>query len=280
MKMKLSNNLLKSHKNKIEKYYSDNERIKREKYFYLKFKNKNLNIPKLLAVYENRISLKKYKLKKLNSQKIFFNELLNFLIKTNKEKNYNLHSKEYLKNYSSLLKQVCKRFQKISKIKLEKKYLLKMKFIKSYIKKIIEQSPYSAKLSQCKKIISQSDIGFHNCGTYNHKVLFYDFEYAGLDHPIKLICDVYYQPEKKINKKYMLQFVNKLEKNFKFKIPKNFPVFEKLLKVKMMLIILNIFTVSNINIKSKMINKSKINKLKSERINKAYKYCKVPFLYE
>ena len=278
--MKLSNNLLKRHKSKIVKNYSDKERIKREKYFYLKFKNKGLNIPKLLTISENKISFKKYKLKKLNSQKIFFNELLNFLIISNKERNYNLHSKEYLKNYNSLLEQVQKRFKKISKIKIENKYSSKMKLIKSYVKKTLEESPSSAKLSQCRRIISQSDIGFHNCGKYNNKVLFYDFEYSGLDHPIKLICDVYYQPEKKINKKYMLKFVDKLKKNFKFKIPKNFLIFEKLLKVKMMLIILNIFIISNINIKSKKINKSKLNKLKLERINKAYKYIEIPFLYE
>ena len=57
--MKLSNNSLKRHKNIIEKYYSDNERIKREKYFYLKFKNKNLNIPKLLDISKYKISFKK-----------------------------------------------------------------------------------------------------------------------------------------------------------------------------------------------------------------------------
>ena len=78
----------------------------------------------------------------------------------------------------------------------------------------------------------------------------------------------------------MLQFVNKFEKKFKFKIPKNFSIFEKLLKVKMMLIILNIFIVSNINIKSKKIDKSKLNRLKSDRINKVYKYIKMPPLYE
>ena len=55
---------------------------------------------------------------------------------------------------------------------------------------------------------------------------------------------------------------------------------KKLLKVKMMLIILNIFIVSNINIKSKRIDKSKLNRLKSERINKVYKYIKMPLLYE
>lgn len=278
--MKLSNNSLKSHKNKIEKHYSDNERFKREKYFYSKFKNKNCNIPKLLSITNKKILFKKYKFKKLNSQKIFFNALLDFLIKTNKEKKYDLYSKEYLRSYNSLFNEVQKRFLKISKIKIEKKYSLKMKLIKSYIKKTLQESPSSAKLAKCKKIISQSDIGFHNCSMQNNKVFFYDFEYAGLDHPIKLICDVYYQPEKKINKKYMLKFIEKLEKNFKFKIPKNLSVFEKLLKIKMMLIILNIFTASNINIKSKIINKSKIKKLKLERINKAYKYIEIPFLYE
>lgn len=78
----------------------------------------------------------------------------------------------------------------------------------------------------------------------------------------------------------MLIFLNKLEKNLKFRIPKNFLIFEKLLKAKMMLIILNIFIISNINTKSKKINKSKLNKLKSERIDKVYKYIEIPFLYE
>ena len=78
----------------------------------------------------------------------------------------------------------------------------------------------------------------------------------------------------------MLKFIDNLEKKFKFKIPKNFLIFEKLLKVKMILIILNILIVSNINIKSKIFSKSKLNKIKSERINKAYKYIEIPFLYE
>ena len=47
--MKLSNNSLRSHKNKIEKYYSDNERIEREKYFYLKFKKKKIEYTKIIS---------------------------------------------------------------------------------------------------------------------------------------------------------------------------------------------------------------------------------------
>lgn len=278
--MKLSNNSLKINNNIIEKYFSDQNRIKREKYFYLTFKNKNLNIPKIIDISKNKIFLKKYKFKKIKSQKLFFNELLIFLIKSNQEKKYNLRAKENLFSYINLLNQIKKRFKKICKINVDRKFNTKMKIIKMYIKKTLDESPKSAKLSRCKKIISQSDIGFHNCGMVNGKVFFYDFEYAGYDHPIKLICDSYYQPEKRIDKIHILRFINKLEKNFNFKLPKNFYLFEKLLKVKMMLIILNILIGSNITKKSKLIDKVKLNKLKLERINKAYRYIKLPFIYE
>jgi len=278
--MKLSNNSVKSSKNILKKYFLDSERIKREKYFYLKFKNKNINIPKLLSTSKNNISFKKYRFKKIKSQKLFFDELLNFLIKTNREKKYSLYAKENLVSYELLLSQIKKRFKKISKINIEKKHIKKMKVIKSYVKKILKESPSTLKLYSCKNIISQSDIGFHNCGIFNNKVFFYDFEYSGLDHPIKLICDKYYQPEKRISKKYILNFKEKLEKSFKFKLPQNFFIFEKLLKVKMMLIILNILIPSNITNKSKLINKVKLKKIKLDRINKAYKYIKIPFIYE
>ena len=278
--MKLSNNLIKYNKNIIEKVYLERNRVKREKYFYLKYKNQNLNIPKLIKISKNKIFLKKYKFRKIKSQTLFLNEFLRFLVKINKKKKYNYYAKENLKNYSLLLNQVKKRFEKISYLKIDKKYSKKLLMIKLYIKNIIEESPNSARLNKIKRIISPSDIGFHNCSIYKDKVFFFDFEYAGLDHPIKLICDIYYQPEKKINKKYMLKFIDKLEKNFNFKLPKNFFIFEKLLKVKMMLIILNIFIISNINNKSKKINKSKLRHLKLERLNKVYKYISLPFLYE
>lgn len=278
--MKLSNNSLKVKEDIIEKHFLDSERIKREKYFYLTFKKKKMNIPRMINISKNKIIFKKYKFKTIKSQKLFFNELFIFLKKLNKQKTYNLPAKEHLYSYSNLLNQVKKRFNKILKISVDRKSVVKMKIIKMYIKKTLEDSPSSAKLSKCKKIISQSDIGFHNCGIVNGKVFFYDFEYAGYDHPIKLICDIYYQPEKRIHKIHILKFIKKLENNFKFKLPKNFFLFEKLLKVKMMLIILNILIVSNITRQSKLINKTKLNRLKLERINKAYRYIKYPFIYE
>jgi hypothetical protein len=279
-KMKLSNNSIKLKSQIIEKKFSDIERFKREKYFYYKFKKKNLAVPKLIKVSKNKIYFKRYNFKKIKSQKLFFSNLLNFLKKTNKIKNYNIYAKENLISYNSLYNQVKRRFNKIENLSFEKKYLKRINSVKTYIKEILDEKHKSIELSKVKLIISQSDIGFHNCGIINKKIFFYDFEYCGLDHPIKLICDVYYQPEKKINKKFMLKFIKDLEKNFKFKLPSNFILFEKLLKAKMMLIILNIFVFSNINNISKSLNKIKLEKIKLQRLKKALNYINIPFIYD
>jgi hypothetical protein len=278
--MKLSNNSIKQKNQIVEKKFSNIKRFNREKYFYYRFKEKNLEIPKLIKVSKNKIYLKKYNFKKIKSQKLFFSGLIIFLKKINKIKNYKIYAKENLISYSSLYNQVKKRFKKIEKLTFEKKYLKQINSVKTYIKKILDEKHKSVQLLKDKLIVSQSDIGFHNCGIINKKVFFYDFEYSGLDHPIKLICDVYYQPEKKINKKLMLKFINDLEKNFKFKLPSNFVLFEKLLKAKMMLIILNIFVFSNINNISKSLNKINLEKIKLKRLKKAYSYINIPFIYD
>ena len=278
--MKLSNNLIKLNKQTIEKNFSDKERFKREKYFYIKYINKNLDVPKVLRISKNKITFKKYEFKKIKSQRLFFNALFDFLIKINKEKKYSLNAKENLRSYKLLHTQVKQRFMRLSKIKIERKYSIKMKIIKLYIQKVLQEKHDNFTLRNSNKIISQSDIGFHNCALYKSKIYFYDFEYAGIDHPIKMICDVYYQPEKKIEKMYILKFISKLEKSFKFKLPNNFYIFEKLLKVKMMLIILNIFVPSNINSVSSSVNVNKITKLKTKRLSKALNYIKRPFIYE
>ena len=43
-------------------------------------------------------------------------------------------------------------------------------------------------------ILSQSDIGFHNMGKADERIIFYDFEYAGVDDPRKLYADIMLQP--------------------------------------------------------------------------------------
>ena len=43
--------------------------------------------------------------------------------------------------------------------------------------------------------MSPSDFGFHNVIKKDDFLYFIDFEYAGLDDPVKLICDFYCQPD-------------------------------------------------------------------------------------
>ena len=94
--MNLSNNFIHIRNNNIEKKFLDKKRFKRELYFYKKFKNHNINIPKILSYKKNAIVYKKYQFKKIKNQQLFFDELLKFLIKTNKIKNYKIYAKERL----------------------------------------------------------------------------------------------------------------------------------------------------------------------------------------
>ena len=49
--------------------------------------------------------------------------------------------------------------------------------------------------STVERIISPSDIGFHNIKARNDELFFFDFEYSGWDDPMKLTCDLLIQPE-------------------------------------------------------------------------------------
>lgn len=278
--MKISNNTIVKKKNVIEKKFLDKKRFKREIYFYKKFKDKHLNIPRIIDIKDNKIYFEEYKFRKINSQKKFFAELLKFLIHTNKNSDYKIYAKERLKSYKDLYDQVQLRFNNLNKINISQIHLKKFNKIKLFLKDIIDECPKNEKLKLSKKIVSQSDIGFHNCALHEKKVIFFDFEYAGLDNPIKLICDVYYQPEKKIEKKIMINFLKNFQKEFKFQLPDNFYIFEKLYKAKMMLIILNIFLKSAKKFRVKSSSKTNFKKLQLERLNKAYRYIKIPYLYE
>ena len=278
--MKISNNNLKIKDKSIEKIFLDKKRFEHEVYFYRKFKNNRIHIPKILKIKKNKIIFKKYRFKKVKSQQIFFNHLINFLKETNKKSKYRLNAKERLKSYNDLHKQVLLRYNKFLNIKINKKYLKKFNDIKCYLKKIIFEKHKDTKLYLKKDIISQSDVGFHNCGEYHGKIFFYDFEYAGIDNPIKLICDTYYQPEEQINIKNIRKFISNFKKEFNFILPSNFHVFEKLYKAKMILIILNIFIDINNKFSLKITSETKLKKLQLERLNKAYRYIKIPYIYE
>ncbi len=62
-------------------------------------------------------------------------------------------------------------------------------------------------LSERDFCISPSDFGFHNAiETDQGKLFFIDFEYAGRDDPVKMICDFFCQPEVPIPHSYLPMF--------------------------------------------------------------------------
>ena len=54
-----------------------------------------------------------------------------------------------------------------------------------------------------QRVLSQSDIGFHNVfEDKNNNLLFFDFEYAGWDDSFKMISDIVLQPDYKIKNEF------------------------------------------------------------------------------
>jgi len=66
-------------------------------------------------------------------------------------------------------------------------------------------------LSEKDICVSPSDFGFHNAIlTDAGTVFFIDFEYAGLDDPVKMICDFFCQPEVPIPHSYLPMFASRV----------------------------------------------------------------------
>lgn len=64
-----------------------------------------------------------------------------------------------------------------------------------------------------KVIVSPSDLGMHNMLQTNEGFAFIDFEYAGYDNVLKLVCDFFCQPRVPITEKQFLQFLDILNEN-------------------------------------------------------------------
>ena len=129
------------------------------------------------------------------------------------------------------LLQIFKNF--LSKVKSEINYLMRFQKENSLDIDYI--------LPEENRIISQSDVGFHNLLIGNDKVYFLDFEYAGWDDPGKLLSDLLLQPDNNIPIKYFKIFDTYLN-DYIFK--KNYNndrllFMLKLIRIKWALIILN-----------------------------------------
>ena len=96
-------------------------------------------------------------------------------------------------------------------------------------------------LPEGHRIMSQSDVGFHNMLVGKNNVYFFDFEYAGWDDPGKLFSDLLMQPDYNIPLKYIDIFDQYLKD---FILKKNYQsdrlmFMLKLIRIKWSLIILN-----------------------------------------
>jgi hypothetical protein len=81
--------------------------------------------------------------------------------------------------------------------------------------KITDQNSTTAKefndnICKMKQVISPSDFGLHNMLQNKKTIKFLDFEYAGNDSCLKLICDFYCQPRIPVSNSQFKGFVGKL----------------------------------------------------------------------
>ncbi|CAE19697.1 conserved hypothetical protein [Prochlorococcus marinus subsp. pastoris str. CCMP1986] len=114
------------------------------------------------------------------------------------------------------------------------------KLFRKFGENIDKSFPFFDSKKDIYKILSPSDVGFHNILIDRKKLYFIDFEYAGWDDPCKLICDLVLQPDYPIPSKY-IGTINKLISNKHF--PKdslnNLDLMLNIYQSKWVLIILN-----------------------------------------
>jgi len=119
------------------------------------------------------------------------------------------------------------------------------------------------------RILSPSDVGFHNTLISDDSMYFFDFEYSGLDSPLKLVSDFILQPRYEISalqSKIFLQSLNFVDREFINQLNIIFPLFV----IKWILIFYNFLDPKN-NIKYENYKTSNF----TQRINNAERYFKI-----
>ena len=215
------------------KIYKDKKklRINREKIFYKYLnKSKNNNTIKPIGFNTNlNMALYPYidgkKIKKIKNN--YIKKLVIFINQINKKNNlvklpYAVDGIKNRKEHINLCEKKINQMKKVkinSRIKKDFYFFLNFKIIPKFIdlkKSFFNQDTnylYKTRLLKNEMIISPSDFGFHNIIKSKNNLFFFDFEYAGLDDPVKLICDFYCQPEQSLTSLQKKKFI----KNLSFK---------------------------------------------------------------
>lgn len=69
-------------------------------------------------------------------------------------------------------------------------------------------------IPDCHKCLSPSDFGFHNALVDKEGILFFmDFEYSGWDDPVKMVCDLFCQPQVPIPPRFYPHIIEKIVKD-------------------------------------------------------------------
>ena len=123
----------------------------------------------------------------------------------------------------------------IEKFKIRYKYILKNETFKAKI----------------KKILSPSDVGFHNVLKRENKLYFHDFEYSGWDDAYKLLVDLLIHPDYVVELELANFIIDNLKNNFKIeKSDHILKIFIGLYRVKWICIIFNTLNSDKENNKS------------------------------
>jgi len=208
----------------VVKVYSDFKRLNREKLFYNFLKKRKISsvLRILYTNYKLKLIIFEYidgkKIKNISNKDV--SQLLIFLNNLNQKIDFRFpHSIDGIKNRKDHVK-LCEK--KINDLKLINKKLLTSKKLDKflneylipkfkYLKRDVKGKNFKKYFVRLKKkdlIMSPSDIGFHNILKKKNKLFFFDFEYAGLDDPVKLICDFLCQPDQNITNYQKKIFIN------------------------------------------------------------------------
>ena len=249
------------------------------------------NVPKIVSFSEelNIIILKYIEGKKINkitsqniSQAIIFITELHKISK--KISSYNNATEACLKA-NDLFSQIDIRFNKLKSVENKdiKKTLNKLIELNTKLKNracdMWPKNNIENNLSRSFLTLSPSDFGFHNAIIDKNKYIsFIDFEYFGLDDPVKLLCDFLWHPAMSLTNNQKLLFTKEFFKIFKndYLLKKRLNAAFSLYGLRWCLIILN--KVLQINFVGKNLNKNtKLNSFE-EKIKLQIK--KSNFIYD
>ena len=273
---------------------NDRLRIDREiKALKILRKRKITNIPKIF--YYNRILnilimefVNGFTPKKISIEDL--NQSLKFIKKIKKLKkeinNYPYYAVESCENFQNLLNQINYKMNNLeaasNRSKVLKHHLNRVlkKTFKNLISLKRKTNVYKLLLEnkkQKKLILSPSDFGFHNSIKFSRKINFIDFEYFGIDDPVKLVIDFVLHPgmslKTEIKKKWIQENFRIFsdDKNFKKRLNFLIPFFA----IRWALIVLNDYKIKNVDEYCRKNNQNKKIFLqeRERQIKKSIYFC-------